>query len=102
MRRVASQTRLRVPSSTSIPFLLPLQEKALAHVPVSVIVSWSGGVATDHSQSLGTPGSQDLVLQLVSRLHWDLRPPRSAMLITSTQGSVSRSCWVVFFLTQSA
>ena len=44
-----------------------------------MIVSWSGGVATDHSQSLGTPRSQDLDLQLVSRLHWNLRPPRSAL-----------------------
>ena len=33
MRRVAAQARLRVPSSTSIPFLFSLQEKALAHVP---------------------------------------------------------------------
>ena len=57
MRRVASPTRLRVPSPTSIPFLLPLQEKALTHVPTSVIVSWPGAVATDHSQSLGVTRS---------------------------------------------
>ena len=54
---------------TSIPFLPPFHEKALANALSSRVALWSDDVATDHAQHLVTPWSQDPGLPLVSHLH---------------------------------